>query len=77
MRNIDCNELTANELEAVSGGEYSFWPSAPSKETVQKISAVAGAVVAASPAASPVTVPLATGAGAVFLFDAVWHSSDK
>jgi bacteriocin-like protein len=44
MTNNDPNELSTNELEAVSGGDYSFMPSAPSKQTVQTIGAVVGAV---------------------------------
>jgi hypothetical protein len=44
MTNIVSKELSADELEAVSGGDYSFMPSAPSKQTVQTIGAVVGAV---------------------------------
>ena len=58
MTNIDSNALSDVELGAVSGGDYSFWPSAPSQSTVQKINAVgtAAAVVAAAPGAAAVAL---------------------
>ena len=48
MTNIDCNELSDVELGAVSGGVYSFWPSAPSKQTVEAISTVTAVVATAA-----------------------------
>ncbi len=62
MTNIDskANELSDVELGAVSGGNYTFLPSAPSKETVQNISAVVGAV------AGLVAGPVAVAANAVY-----------
>jgi hypothetical protein len=60
MTNIDSNELSANELDAVSGGEYTFLPPAPSKQTVQVIGAGAQNV------ANLVGGPIAVAASAIF-----------
>jgi bacteriocin-like protein len=37
VTNIDSNELSTNELEAVSGGDLTITVATPSKETVQKV----------------------------------------
>jgi hypothetical protein len=62
MTNIELSDV---ELGAVSGGDYSFWPSAPSKETVQKISTVSAAVSVAVAAPAATFTAAAAGTGAV------------